>query len=193
MRKDRLPAQRYHPRTRQHQHRGDQHGQANLQPVAENVQSLTFTYYNKSGAVVAPGGTEATDPDGRDLHRQSSGKSSSLRGSRHRQARHPDAYEHDRSEEQIMKTARRFVDDESGMTLALAMIMIVLIGVMGAGLLAFANRDLNTVVEENRGQRAFEMADAGVGVAKRQLTSHCAERPQLHTALRRYRGRGPRR
>jgi type II secretory pathway component PulJ len=34
----------------------------NLQPVAENVQSLTFTYYNKSGAVVAPGGTEATDP-----------------------------------------------------------------------------------------------------------------------------------
>jgi len=35
---------------------------ANLRPVAENVQSLTFTYYNKSGAVVAPGGTEATDP-----------------------------------------------------------------------------------------------------------------------------------
>ncbi len=34
----------------------------NLRPVAENVQSLTFTYYNKSGAVVAPGGTEATDP-----------------------------------------------------------------------------------------------------------------------------------
>jgi len=35
---------------------------ANLRPVAENVQSLTFTYYNKSGAVVAPGGAEATDP-----------------------------------------------------------------------------------------------------------------------------------
>lgn len=32
---------------------------ANLQPVAGNVQSLTFTYYDKSGAVVAPGGTEA--------------------------------------------------------------------------------------------------------------------------------------
>ena len=32
---------------------------ANLQPVAGNVQSLTFTYYNQSGAVVAPGGTEA--------------------------------------------------------------------------------------------------------------------------------------
>lgn len=35
---------------------------ANFQPVAENVQNLTFTYYNKSGAVVAPGGTEVTDP-----------------------------------------------------------------------------------------------------------------------------------
>ena len=34
----------------------------NFQPVAENVQNLTFTYYNKSGAVVAPGGTETTDP-----------------------------------------------------------------------------------------------------------------------------------
>ena len=73
-----------------------------------------------------------------------------------------------------MKTARRFLDDESGMTLPLAMIMIVLMGVMGAGLLAFTNRDINTVVEENRGQRAFEVADAGVGVAKRQLTSDCA-------------------
>ncbi len=33
---------------------------ANLQPVVENVQSLTFTYYNSSGAVVAPGGTETS-------------------------------------------------------------------------------------------------------------------------------------
>ena len=63
------------------------------------------------------------------------------------------------------------------MTLALAMIMIVIIGAMGAGLLAFVNRDLVTVVEENRGQRAFEMADAGVQVAKRQLSSHCAGDP----------------
>ena len=62
-----------------------------------------------------------------------------------------------------MRMARRFVNDESGMTLALAIIMIVFIGVMGAGLLAFVNRDLNTVVEENRGQRAFEVADAGIG------------------------------
>jgi hypothetical protein len=70
-----------------------------------------------------------------------------------------------------MRMARRFVDDESGMTLALAIIMIVLIGAMGAGLLAFVNRDLVTVVEENRGQRAFEMADAGIAAAKRQLAS----------------------
>ena len=41
-----------------------------------------------------------------------------------------------------MRAARRFVGDESGMTLAIAMIMIVLIGAMGAGLLAFVNRDL---------------------------------------------------
>ncbi len=35
----------------------------NLQPLAQNVQSLTFTYYNKSGDVVPPGGIEATDPE----------------------------------------------------------------------------------------------------------------------------------
>ena len=51
-----------------------------------------------------------------------------------------------------MKTARRFVDDESGMTMALAIMMILLIGVMGAGLLTFVSRDLNTVIEENRGR-----------------------------------------
>src|SRR5215210_2469762 len=72
-----------------------------------------------------------------------------------------------------MATAQRFVKDESGMTLALAVIMIVLLGVMGAGLLTFVMRDLNTVVEDNRGQRAFEMADAGIAAAKRQLISDC--------------------
>src|SRR5215208_1580530 len=72
-----------------------------------------------------------------------------------------------------MRTARRFVKDESGMTMALVIMMILLLGVMGAGLLTFVSRDLNTVVEENRGQRAFEVADAGIGVAKRQLSSDC--------------------
>jgi hypothetical protein len=66
---------------------------------------------------------------------------------------------------------KRLLKDESGMTLALAIIMIVLIGVMGAGLLTFVSRDLNTVVEVNQGQRAFEIADAGINAAKRQLIS----------------------
>src|SRR5215218_6008817 len=72
-----------------------------------------------------------------------------------------------------MRTARRLLKDEAGMTMGLAVIMIVLLGVMGAGLLTFVSRDLNVVIEENRGQRAFEMADAGVAAAKRQLISDC--------------------
>lgn len=65
---------------------------------------------------------------------------------------------------------RRFIDDESGMTMGLVVIMIVLIGVMGAGLLTFVSRDLNSVVEVNQGQRAQEMSDAGLEAAKRQLS-----------------------
>ena len=76
-----------------------------------------------------------------------------------------------------MRTVRRFVRDESGMTMGLAMIMILLLGVMGAGLLTFVSKDLNTVVEVNRGQRAFEVADAGIGAAKRQLSSDCSANP----------------
>lgn len=63
----------------------------------------------------------------------------------------------------------KFVKDESGMTMGLTIIMIVLIGVLGAGLLTFVSTDLNTVVEANQGQRAFEVADAGVQAAKKQL------------------------
>src|SRR5215213_7385283 len=70
-----------------------------------------------------------------------------------------------------MRTARRLVKDEAGMTMALAIMMIVLLGVMGAGLLTFASSDVNTVVEENRGQRAFQVADAGIEAAKVQLAS----------------------
>ncbi len=68
---------------------------------------------------------------------------------------------------------QRFLRDESGITLGLAIMMILLISVMGAGLLTFVSRDLNTVVETNRGQRAFEIADAGIAAAKRQLESDC--------------------
>src|SRR5438270_4277273 len=65
----------------------------------------------------------------------------------------------------------RLVKDESGMTMGLAVIMIALIGAMGAGLLVFVRNDLETVVQVNQGQRALNLADAGVQAAKRQLRS----------------------
>ena len=65
----------------------------------------------------------------------------------------------------------RFIKNESGMTMALTVVMIVLIGVMGAGILTFVQRDLESVIEVNRGQRAFELADAGAQAGKRQLLS----------------------
>lgn len=61
--------------------------------------------------------------------------------------------------------------DESGMTMGLVIIMIVLIGVMGAGLLTFVQRDLETVVEVNQDQKALELADVGVQEARRQLVT----------------------
>src|SRR5215203_4238625 len=64
---------------------------------------------------------------------------------------------------------QRLIKDESGMTMALAIMMIVLIGVMGAGLLAFVQNDIKSVVEVNRGQKALDIADAGVQVAKSHL------------------------
>jgi hypothetical protein len=51
----------------------------------------------------------------------------------------------------------------------LAIFTMVLVGVMGAGLLTFVATDLTAVAEANQGQRAFEMADAGVKAAKEQL------------------------
>jgi hypothetical protein len=66
---------------------------------------------------------------------------------------------------------RRLERDESGVVLPLAVIMIVLIGVMGAGLLTFVRSDLEAVVEVNQGQRALNLADAGVQAARRQLRS----------------------
>ncbi len=63
----------------------------------------------------------------------------------------------------------RFRRDETGIAMGLAVIMIVLIGVMGAGLLVFVQRDLEAVIEENEGQRAIDIADAGAQAAKAQL------------------------
>lgn len=63
----------------------------------------------------------------------------------------------------------KLIRDEAGMTMGIVIIMIVLIGVMGAGLLTFVSTDLNAVVEANQGQRAFEMGDAGIEAAKKQI------------------------
>jgi hypothetical protein len=63
----------------------------------------------------------------------------------------------------------RLVKDESGLALALAVIMIVLICVLGAGMVAFVQGDLEAVIEVNQGHKAFEIAEAGVQVAKHQL------------------------
>jgi len=55
--------------------------------------------------------------------------------------------------------------------MGLTVIMIVLIGVMGAGILTFVQRDLQSVIEVNQGQKAFEVADSGIQVARRELLS----------------------
>ncbi len=67
---------------------------------------------------------------------------------------------------------KRLVREEAGMTMGLVVIMVVLIGVMGAGLLTFVRGDLESVIEVNRGQKAAEVADAGVQAAKRQLIAN---------------------
>lgn len=66
---------------------------------------------------------------------------------------------------------RRFIRDESGIAMGLAVIVVVLVGVMGAGLLVFVRNDLQAVVQVNQGQQAFDAADAGVQAAKRHLLS----------------------
>ena len=59
--------------------------------------------------------------------------------------------------------------EERGMVLGLAIIIVVLIGVMGAGLLTFVSADLQAVMAINRGEQAFELAEAGVEIAKAHL------------------------
>jgi hypothetical protein len=66
--------------------------------------------------------------------------------------------------------------DESGVALPLAIMVMVLIGVMGAGLLVFVRNDLEAVVEVNQGQKAFEIADAGIQAAKTQQLSDVVRR-----------------
>lgn len=63
----------------------------------------------------------------------------------------------------------RLIREESGMTMALALMVMVLVGVMGAGLLVFVQNDLRSVVESNQGQKAFNLADAGAQAGKAHL------------------------
>ncbi len=64
---------------------------------------------------------------------------------------------------------RRLVKDESGIAMGLAVVVVVLVGVMGAGLLVFVRNDLEAVVEVNQGQVAFETADAGLKAGRSHL------------------------
>lgn len=70
---------------------------------------------------------------------------------------------------------RRLFADESGIAMGLAVIVVVLVGVMGAGLLVFVRNDLEAVIEVNQGQRAHDTADAGVQSAKRELLSDASK------------------
>ena len=65
----------------------------------------------------------------------------------------------------------RRLREERGMVLGLAIIVVVVVGVMGAGLLAFVSTDLQAVVAVNKGEQAFELAEAGVEVAKAHLAN----------------------
>jgi type II secretory pathway component PulK len=57
------------------------------------------------------------------------------------------------------------------MALGLAIIVVVIVGVMGAGLLTFVATDLEAVLAVNRGEQAFELAEAGIEVAKAHLAN----------------------
>lgn len=64
--------------------------------------------------------------------------------------------------------------EESGVALGLAVIVVVLIGVLAAGLLAVVRADLEGAVQTNRGQRALHLADAGAQAAAAQLRADAA-------------------
>jgi type II secretory pathway component PulK len=65
----------------------------------------------------------------------------------------------------------RLLREERGMALGLAVIVVVIVGVMGAGLLTFVATDLEAIVAVNRGEQAFELAEAGTEVAKAHLAN----------------------
>ena len=61
------------------------------------------------------------------------------------------------------------------MALGLAIIVVVIVGVMGAGLLTLAATDLRAIMEVNRGEQAFELAEAGIEVAKAHLANDSSQ------------------
>jgi type II secretory pathway component PulK len=71
--------------------------------------------------------------------------------------------------------SRRLLREERGMALGLAVIVVVVVGVMGAGLLTFVATDLEAVVAVNRGEQAFELAEAGIEVAKAHLANDSSQ------------------
>jgi hypothetical protein len=58
---------------------------------------------------------------------------------------------------------------ESGVALGLAVIVVLLLGVLAAGLLAVVRADLEGAVQTSKGQRAFDLADAGARAAAARL------------------------
>jgi type II secretory pathway component PulK len=70
---------------------------------------------------------------------------------------------------------RRLLREERGMALGLAVIVVVVVSVMGAGLLTFVATDLEAVVAVNRGEQAFELAEAGIEVAKAHLANDSSQ------------------
>ncbi len=65
----------------------------------------------------------------------------------------------------------RLLPEERGMALGLAIIVVVIVGVMGAALLTFVATDLEALVAVNGGEQAFELAEAGIEVAKAHLAN----------------------
>lgn len=55
------------------------------------------------------------------------------------------------------------------MALGLAILLVLLVGVMGAGLLTFIRTDLEAVAQVNQGQRALNLADGGAEAAAQLL------------------------
>jgi hypothetical protein len=65
----------------------------------------------------------------------------------------------------------RLLPEQRSMALGLAIIVVVIVGVMGAGLMTIVATDLEAVVAVNRGEQAFELAEAGIEVAKAHLAN----------------------